>query len=98
MSSPINGIQGIAPPQAPELRPAKGDAAEFTKALDSAVSGLERSLDVAEHKTERMLSGRPEELHSVVMATQRAGLELELFLEVRNKVIQAYQEVMRAQV
>ena len=32
------------------------------------------------------------------MTTQRADLAMELFLQVRNKVVQAYQEVMRMQV
>ena len=46
----------------------------------------------------RMLSGEGGELHQVALATQQAELAFELFLQVRNKVVQAYQEVMRMQV
>ena len=44
------------------------------------------------------LTGGNEELHSVALAAQRASLEFELFLQVRNKVTSAYQEIMRMQV
>ncbi|MCL4851471.1 MAG: flagellar hook-basal body complex protein FliE, partial [Bryobacteraceae bacterium] len=43
-------------------------------------------------------SGEAEEVHQAVLATQQAELAFEMFLQVRNKVVQAYQEVMRMQV
>ena len=39
-----------------------------------------------------------EELHNAVMATNQAELAFDLFLQVRNKVISAYQEVMKMQI
>jgi flagellar hook-basal body complex protein FliE len=47
---------------------------------------------------ESFLSGEGDDLHKTIMATQRAELAMDLFLQVRNKVVQAYQEVMRMQV
>ena len=44
------------------------------------------------------LSGGPQELHSAILATQSAGLDFEMFLQVRNKVVSAYEEIMRMQV
>jgi flagellar hook-basal body complex protein FliE len=43
------------------------------------------------------LAGEGGELHSTIMATQRAELSFELFQQVRNKVVSAYQEIMRMQ-
>src|SRR6185369_1425935 len=43
------------------------------------------------------LSGDGEDLHSTVLAVQRAGLEFDMLMQVRNKVVSAYQEVMRMQ-
>ena len=40
-------------------------------------------------------SGETEELHQVILAGQRAEIAFETFLQVRNKVVQAYQEIMR---
>ena len=45
--------------------------------------------------------GRPrkrEDLHKVALDQQRAGIAFDLFLQVRNKMVSAYQEVMRMQV
>ena len=46
---------------------------------------------------ERFLSGEGEELHTTIMATQQAELSFELFMQARNKVVSAYQEIMRMQ-
>ena len=45
----------------------------------------------------RFLAGENEEIHNVVLNTQRAELAFEAFLQVRNKVVNAYQEIMRMQ-
>ncbi len=54
--------------------------------------------DDASKSVESFLSGEGDDLHKTIMTTQRADLAMELFLQVRNKVVQAYQEVMRMQV
>ena len=46
---------------------------------------------------DKFLSGEDEEVHQVALATQQAEIAFDLFLQVRNKVISAYQEVMRMQ-
>ena len=39
-----------------------------------------------------------EELHSTILASQSAELDFELFTQVRNKVVSAYEEIMKMQV
>jgi flagellar hook-basal body complex protein FliE len=46
---------------------------------------------------ERFLSGEGEDLHSTILASQRADLEFQMFMQVRNKVVSAYQEIMKMQ-
>jgi flagellar hook-basal body complex protein FliE len=98
MAAPIGPIQHV--PLADLASPTTGRQApgEFGAVLDKAISQVEQSRHMANEKAERLLSGKAEELHSVVLNVQRAQLEFELFLEVRNKVVQAYQEIMRMQV
>jgi flagellar hook-basal body complex protein FliE len=43
------------------------------------------------------MNGETEEIHQVILAGQRAEIAFETFLQVRNKAVQAYQEVMRMQ-
>ncbi len=52
---------------------------------------------VATQAVQRFLSGDGQELHSAILAVQRADLTFELGLQVRNKVVSAYQEIMRIQ-
>jgi flagellar hook-basal body complex protein FliE len=96
--NPITPIRAvISPIEAPSLRPAPpGNVfADQLKASMETVEGLSKQ---ARQSVERFLNGEPEELHNVALASQRASLSMELFLQVRNKVVQAYQEVMRMQV
>jgi flagellar hook-basal body complex protein FliE len=65
--------------------------------FSSAVKTVEAYGQNASASVERFLSGEGEELHQTVMATQQAELSFELFLQARNKVVSAYQEIMRMQ-
>ncbi len=70
---------------------------DFATALRSAVDRVENTGNEAATAVQSFLSGEGGELHSTVLATQKASLEFDMFLQVRNKVVQAYQEVMRMQ-
>jgi len=45
-----------------------------------------------------MALGENVELHDVMIASQKASITLQATMEVRNKVVEAYQEIMRMQV
>jgi flagellar hook-basal body complex protein FliE len=90
-------ITDIAPlaPLAPANKPEK--AAGFQDLLRDAIHRVETSRANANEAVEQFVSGENQDLHSTVLATQRASLDFELLLQVRNKVVQSYQEVMRMQ-
>jgi flagellar hook-basal body complex protein FliE len=91
----VGNVAGLPSPEA--LRGGKGKPGEFLSVLETAVGQVEKSREAAADAMGRMLAGEGEEIHSTVLAAQRAELSFELFLQVRNKVVQAYQEVMRMQ-
>jgi flagellar hook-basal body complex protein FliE len=70
---------------------------EFRGLLEGAINSVERQGNLATQSVERFLSGEGEELHTAMMAAQRADLAFELGLQVRNKVVQAYQQIMQMQ-
>lgn len=72
--------------------------AAFQNVLTEAVAQVEHFQNNAAGSIGRFVSGDGEELHQVALATQQADLSFDLFMQVRNKVIAAYQEVMRMQV
>ena len=96
----INRITDITPvnPVAPISSGAKADkAADFQNMLQSAIERVESSRSAATDATEKFVSGQDQDLHTTMLAAQRASLDFELFLQVRNKVVQGYQEIMRMQ-
>jgi len=58
---------------------------------------VELSHNEANQSVQSFLSGEGEDLHSTILSVQRAGLEFDMLMQVRNKVVSAYQEVMRMQ-
>jgi flagellar hook-basal body complex protein FliE len=96
VSSPISPI--TAPlPEAIRAAGAPARPGGFRKALEAAIGEVEGSRRAASESIEQFLSGDADELHGAVLAAQRAELEFDLFLQVRNKVVAAYQEIMRMQ-
>jgi flagellar hook-basal body complex protein FliE len=93
-------IPPIANAPAPEaIRPA-GEAhgsSGFQDAFAAAVRSVEGTGQQAAASVERFLSGEGEELHTTILAAQRAELAFDMFLQARNKVVSAYQEIMRMQ-
>src|SRR5689334_17377918 len=95
----LSGIQPIQPAGPLEIGGSARPSGEsdFGKILQGAIDQVEGSRADANQSVQNFLSGDGEDLHSTVLAVQRADLELEMLMQVRNKVISAYQEVMRMQ-
>src|SRR5215471_14543700 len=97
MAAPILPISSSA--IAAGIRPAgqPKSSGGFQDVFASAVQRVEAFGQNASASVERFLSGEGEELHQTVLAAQQAQLAFELFLQARNKVVSAYQEIMRMQ-
>jgi flagellar hook-basal body complex protein FliE len=70
----------------------------FQQALASALSNVAQSSAAANSAVSNYLAGGTQELHSTILATQKASLDFELMLQVRNKVVAAYDEIMKMQI
>ncbi len=99
MAGPVSPIRfpTAANLTAAAFRPA-GMSSGFGAVMKDAVDRVESFHREAGSQVEQLLGGESEDLHGAILATQRADLAFELFTQVRNKVVQAYQEVMRMQV
>ena len=91
-----SGIQPIKTPI--EIGgPARPGGSDFSNVLQGAIDEVEHARSDANQSVQNFLTGDGEDLHSTVLAVQRADLEFSMLLQVRNKVVSAYQEVMRMQ-
>ncbi|MGI6587729.1 MAG: flagellar hook-basal body complex protein FliE [Peptococcia bacterium] len=95
-------IKGISSLQAvgseKYLNQAKDNVQNFGDFLKDALSKVNTSQLQAEQLTYDFVIGNNVELHQVVLATEKAALALQLTVQIKNKVVEAYQEIMRMQV
>jgi len=103
MSLPLSSIRAINLPEVAQVESAAGTGAadgasgSFRSVLEGMIGRVDQSQAQAQQAAESFLTGGNEELHSVALASQRAELQFDLFLQVRNKAVSAYQEIMRMQ-
>jgi flagellar hook-basal body complex protein FliE len=72
--------------------------AGFGEMLDGLASTVSGKQAEAADLTRRVLTGETDQLHQSVIAMQEASVAFGLMVEVRNKLVESYQELMRMQV
>jgi flagellar hook-basal body complex protein FliE len=92
--SAITSVPGLAPIAAPGLGSQPG---AFQNVLQGAIQNIESANNTASESVQKFLTGENEELHTAILAVQQASIAFDLGLQVRNKVVDAYQEIMRMQ-
>lgn len=69
----------------------------FMSYLKDALSEVENLQHEASFSATKLVLGEEEYLHNTMIAYEKANLALQLTIEVRNKIVEAYQEIMRIQ-
>ena len=94
----IGAVAALAQPEAAlplqEAAPAGNFASWFTSELSSVNATLVRS----DQEVRRLAAGEPVSLHEVMIHMEEAKLQFQLLAQVRNRLLEAYQDVMRTQV
>jgi flagellar hook-basal body complex protein FliE len=95
----INSIPPILSPSIAHAaaQPAGPRGGDFQALLGQALGNVESGQQKTAAIMDRFLSGEDTEVHQVAMVAQKAEMKFDLFMQVRNKVIAAYQEVMKMQ-
>ncbi len=100
MTLPIPPIGGATLPSlTSDTAPATDTSAGgFGKALAGAIDKLSASQNQASDQAQQLATGQAKDISSVVLSVERASLELQLAVQLRNKGVEAYQELFRMQV
>ena len=100
MSFPISSLSGVlgtvATGGVSSVPSTGGKSGEFGSALKSAIQQVDGYQQDANQSIQQFLQGNGE-LHNVALATQRAEMAFDLGMQVRNKIVSAYQEIMKMQ-
>ncbi len=73
------------------------EGASFSDILKNAISGVNDAQQAANTAVEQALSGESTDVYDTMIALQKADTSLKMMLEVRNKLLEAYQEVIKTQ-
>ncbi|GMX62167.1 hypothetical protein Elgi_19710 [Paenibacillus elgii] len=90
--------QQIAGAVQPNITSASEVTDQFGKFLSDAIADLNNQQSTSDVMKEQFVKGEISDVHQLMIASEKASLGLELTVQVRNKVIEAYQEIMRTQI
>lgn len=94
----LSHLSNLGTSPVPSTGPTQGGNGGFAKALGEALDSVGRSQAEADLAVEQLQTGESRNLHEVMIAMEKADISLKLAVQMRNKVLEAYQEVMRMQV
>ncbi len=70
----------------------------FAEVLKKSISEVNKMQIQAEEALKALATGKEKDIEKVMITLQKADVSLRMLMEVRNKAIEAYQEIMRMQV
>jgi flagellar hook-basal body complex protein FliE len=71
--------------------------AGFREVLHNAIGDLQQLEGEAQNQIAGVLEGNGADVHSALIAVEKADLSFQLMMQVRNKIVSAYQEISRMQ-
>lgn len=95
----VSGISGLnAPDSSSSVKGLAGSGEDFGSLIKTAVESIDGTQKSAEQAMSRAVTGESPDLHRTIIELQTADLKFQFGLQVRNKLIGAYEEIMRMQV
>ncbi len=96
--STLNGA-GKIEPLAPQTADASAAPSQgFGHMLADALDDVNQQHLKADRAVADLVAGRSQDVHNVMIATQKADIGFQLLMQVRNKVVSAYETIMRMQI
>lgn len=98
----INGIRGLNNIKLGLTDDISGNLSEDTVSFSTFLKESIEKVNLLEKETEqydlKIATGQLENIHEAVIATQKADIALQLTMQIRNKILDAYREIMRMQI
>ena len=90
---------GVVPVEIDKTSPTdRVTAPGFAQMFEQFIKGVDRKKKISARETQDLILGRSDNIHEAVVKSQEAGVAFNLMIEVRNKLVESYKELMRMQV
>ena len=80
-----------------DVRQPATDRSEFFQTLEGAMGKVQEMQSGADQQVAGVLQGNAQDLHSAMVAVEKADLSFQMMMQVRNKIVQAYQTIAQMQ-
>jgi flagellar hook-basal body complex protein FliE len=94
----LQSVPGVSPGSSGQVTQGTTRSNEFSNVIKKVVSEANQNLSAADKSIQDLASGKSDNMQDVVMSMAKADLSFRFVLELRNKLMDAYQEIMRMQV
>jgi flagellar hook-basal body complex protein FliE len=95
---PIAPIAEVVRPIAPIGTGPSGAPGDFAATLKGAIAEVQRTQATAETAARDFALGKSTDVATTMIAVERASVTFQLMLQIRNRLLEAYQEIQRIQV
>jgi len=95
---PLNPKLQVPEVRAPQTQAKEKGGTAFGELLKDAISTVNELQKQSDQEIQKLMTGESQDLQNTVIAMQKADLSFQMMMQVRNKIVQAYQEIMRMQV
>jgi len=92
---PANGLEAVQSLGAADKKNVSG--VSFADALTGAIEKINTQAIQADQMTAALASGQAPDLHTVMITSEKASVSFQMAVQIRNKALEAYQEIMRMQ-
>lgn len=70
----------------------------FNEILKESITNLDNNITTTQQSLENIISGKSDDIHKFIVESEKTAINLQLTLQVRNKIADAYNEIMKMQV
>jgi flagellar hook-basal body complex protein FliE len=89
--------EGRIPLELPEAGQTRSKSS-FSQYLRSCIEGVDRLQQEADKATGEIATGTAESVHQAMIAMEKADVSFRMMVEVRNRIVRAYEEILKMQV
>lgn len=90
----VSAVSASFPAQ-PAAAPAKNPATGFSQLMEEMVGKVGEMQNDADRAIQELATGQGQGLHEVMLAVEKASVSFQMLTQVRNRAVEAYQEIMR---